>query len=54
MDSNEESIMRNGTMEGHNTPHTQKIYKQVDVTAHTIGRQEQEGQRKNKKPYKRV
>ena len=42
MDSNEESIMRNGTTEGHNTPHTQKIYKQVDVTAHTIGRQKQE------------
>lgn len=42
MDSNEERIMRNGTLEGHNITHTQKIYKQVDVRAHTIGRQEQE------------
>lgn len=42
MGSNEERIMRNDTMEGHNIPHTQKIYKQVDVRAHTIGRQEQE------------
>lgn len=42
MDSNKERIMKNGTMEGHNIPHTQKIYKQVDVRAHTIGRQEQE------------
>ena len=38
MDSNEERIKRNGTLEGHNITHTQKIYKQVDVRAHTIGR----------------